>query len=69
MHSMMGMQVHGSCVRSHADSAQYAVVCMSGTARSVCNYEEDTVSNDDENDGFRRAHESPKGSLAPQGRT
>ncbi len=30
--------------------------------------EEDTVSNDDENDGFRKAHESPKGSLAPQGR-
>ncbi len=33
---------------------------------SVCNYEEDTVSNDDENDGFRRAHDSPKGFLAPQ---
>ncbi len=36
-------------------------------SRSGCNYEEDTVSNDDENDGFRKAHESPKGSLAPQG--
>ncbi len=33
----------------------------------MCNYEEDTVSNDDENDGFRRADESPKGSLAPAG--
>ncbi len=31
---------------------------------SVCKYEEDTLSNDDENDGFKRAHESPKGSLA-----
>ncbi len=27
-------------------------------SESVWNYEEDTVSNDDENDGFRRAHES-----------
>ncbi len=34
----------------------------------MCNYEEDTVSNDDENDGFMRADESRKGSLAPQPR-
>ncbi len=27
----------------------------------MCNYEEDTVRNDDENDGFKRAHESPEG--------
>ncbi len=33
---------------------------------SVCNYEEDTVSKDDENDRFKRAHEIPKGFLAPQ---
>ncbi len=52
------MQIHGSCVRSHADSAEYEVVCMSRTARSGCNYEEDTVSNDDKNDKFKRAHES-----------
>ncbi len=32
----------------------------------MCNYEEDTVRNDDENDGFKRAHESPKGYLAPR---
>ncbi len=42
---------------------------MSGNGQEVlCNYEEDPVSNDDENDGFGRAHESPKGSLAAQGR-
>ncbi len=34
---------------------------------SVCKYEEDTVSNDDENDRLKGAHESSKGSLAPQG--
>ncbi len=40
---------------------------MSGTVRSVCNYEEDTVSNDDENDGFRRAHGEPEGLFSPAG--
>ncbi len=34
---------------------------------SVCNYEEDTVSNDDENDGFRTAQKGLKGSLAAWG--
>ncbi len=29
--------------------------------------QEDTVSNDDENDGFRKAHESPKGSFSSAG--
>ncbi len=31
------------------------------------NYEEDTVSNDDENDGFRKAHEEPEGLFSPAG--
>ncbi len=69
MHSMQGyadawILCEESCGTVHS-MQWYACRERSG---SVCNYEEDTVSNDDENDGFRRAHESPKDSLATQGR-
>ncbi len=40
---------------------------MSGTVRSVCNYEEDTVSNDDENGRIPGGTREPEGLLSPAG--
>ncbi len=52
------------------ESCGQCIVCKRYACRersgSVCNYEENTVSNDDENDGFRRAHESRR-ALSPAG--
>ncbi len=69
MHSMQGYADEWILCE---ESCGQCIVCSGmhvGNGQEVCaNYEENTVSNDDENDGFRRAHESPKGFLAPQGR-
>ncbi len=65
----MGMQVHGSCGE---ESCGQCIVCsgmhIGNGQECVGTDEEDTVSNDDENERIPEAHESPKGSLAPQGR-
>ncbi len=70
MHSMQG---YADAWILSEESCGQCIVCSGMHSENgqdvVCNYEEGTrVSNDDENDGFRRAHENPKGSLAPQGR-
>ncbi len=60
MHSMQG---YANAWIVCEESCVQCIVCSGMHGRewpgSVCNYKEDTVSNDDENGGFRRAHESP----------